>query len=261
MPDPSDHRSTVREAFTKQASAYASNEDISDTERIERLISVADPSPDARVLEVATGPGYVALEFASFCEQAVGIDLTREPLSIAERTRQERDVSNVHFVQGDAGFLPMRDGQFDVIVCRFAFHHLEEPDSVLREMVRVCDPDGTVVVEDLVVSEHPERGQYQNRFERLRDPSHVRAYPLSGLLKMFAGTGLEVEATHTDAIVQEVDDWLENAQTPEQPAAEARSMIERDLEEDLSGARPFRRNDTLCFVHRTAIVAGHPVTI
>lgn len=259
MGDNSNHRSIVREEFTKQASAYAANTAISDTERIKRLISVADPSPDARALEVATGPGYVALGFADACETAVGIDLTAEPLSIAKRNREKRGSMNAHFLQGDAEFLPLPDGAFDIVVCRFAFHHFEEPGCVLEEMVRVCTPNGIVVVEDLVTSEHKERASYQNRFERLRDPSHVRAYSLGGLLTMFADSGIEIEATHTDTIIQKVDEWLENAKTSEQRAAKVREMLECDLKENLSGARPFSREGALCFVHRTAIVSGRPL--
>ena len=41
-------------------------------------------------------------------------------------------------------------GEFDVVVCRYAFHHFAEPPHVLSEMVRVCAPQGTVAIEDLI---------------------------------------------------------------------------------------------------------------
>ena len=151
MPDSSEHRSTVSDAFTKQADAYAANTTVSDPQRVNRLVKIADPSPDASVLEVATGPGYVALGFASGCKEVVGVDLTREPLLIADRNRRERGVRNAQFLCGDADYLPIVDDWFDVVVCRFAFHHLKDPGEALLEMLRVCDPDGTIVVEDLVV--------------------------------------------------------------------------------------------------------------
>lgn len=259
MPDSSEHRSTVSDAFTKQADAYAANTTVSDPQRVNRLVKIADPSPDASVLEVATGPGYVTLGFASGCKEVVGVDLTREPLLIAERNRRERGVTNAQFLRGDADYLPIVDEGFDIVVCRFAFHHLKDPGEALLEMVRVCDPDGTIVVEDLVVSEHPRRARYQNRLERLRDPSHVRAYPLSELLGLFTGAGIELRDTHTDTIIQEVEEWLDNAQTPDEEAAEVRSMIEADVEADRSGARPFWSDDTLYIAQPTATVSGRPI--
>jgi SAM-dependent methyltransferase len=251
------HQAVVKEAFTRQAAAFAANPTVSDPERVARLVRAVDAPAEGRVLEVATGPGYVALGFAAVCREVVGIDVTPAPLAIAEGLRRERGLANVRFREADAERLPFDAAAFDAVVCRLAFHHFADPARVLAEMVRVCRPDGKVAVEDLVVSEHPGRAAYQNRFEHLRDPSHTRAFPLSGLLAAFAAAGLEVEAVLTWELVQVVERWLANAQTPPGPAAEVRRLIEADGAGDLSGARPFRRDaDGWCFRHRNAIVVG-----
>lgn len=256
MSEHSDHKNTVREEFTKQATAYAANPSVTDPERIDRLIDATDASHEARVLEVATGPGHVAFGFAAVCDEVIGLDLTDAPLAIADETKRERGVNNVHFQKGDAETLPFDENSFDVVVCRLAFHHFEDPSRVLQQMARVCRPNGTVAVSDLVVSEHPDRGEYQNQFERLRDPSHVRALPLSELIALFTETGVEVERVSTGALVQAVEQWLDNAQTPDTLAVEVRNMIEQDAREDLSGTRPFWRDGTLYFVQRTSTVVG-----
>ena len=252
-----DHAAVVKEAFTRQAAAFAANPTVSDPERVARLVRAVAVPPGARVLEVATGPGYVALGFAADGCDVVGVDLTAAPLAIAEGLRRERGLTNVRFREADAGQLPFGAGEFDAVVCRLAFHHFADPAGVLREMVRVCRPGGKVAVEDLVVSEHPARAAYQNRFEHLRDPSHTRAFPLSGLLGAFTHSGLEVHGAQTWELVQVVERWLANAQTPAGPAAEVRRLIAADAAADLSGARPFRRDpDGLCFRHLNAIVVG-----
>jgi hypothetical protein len=57
--------------------------------------------------------------------------------------------------------------------------------------------------------------------------------------------------------MQDVDAWLANAHTPAAQAARARTLIERDAKEDLSGTQPFRDgNNRLQFRQRTAIVIG-----
>ena len=109
---------------------------------------------------------------------------------------------------------------------------------MLREMARVCRPQGKVAVEDLVSSEHRARGDYQNQFERLRDPSHTRALAPSELLALFTAAGLELERLYSGELVQNLERWLANSQTPPDRAAEVRAMIERDGREDLSGTRP-----------------------
>jgi ubiquinone/menaquinone biosynthesis C-methylase UbiE len=256
-----DHNQVVREEFTRQAVAYAANPSIADPERIARLVQAVRPGADDRVLEVATGPGYVAMGFAAVAREVVGIDLTEAPLLIAEQRRQEQGLHNVRFQLADASRLPFADGEFDVVVCRLAFHHFAEPPRMLSEMVRVCAPQGTVAVEDIVVSEHPARGTYQNRFENLRDPSHTAAFALSAILKLFAGAGLEVEQVSTGHLHQVVERWMANAQTPADRAAEVRRLIEQDARVDLSGTRPFQNDEgQWCFTQHTAIVVGRKLS-
>jgi len=108
MTDPSDHKQTVRRAFTKQADAYAATASVSDPERIARLVEATDVDSSDRVLEVATGPGHVAFGFADRCKSVVGVDLTRAPLEIARKTQRKRETENVDFVRSDAEDIRVR---------------------------------------------------------------------------------------------------------------------------------------------------------
>ena len=256
----SDHNDLIRRAFTAQAAAYAANPAIADPERIARLVGAVNPDPDTRVLEVATGPGYVALGFAARCREVVGVDLTDAPLAIAESNRRRAHLTNVTFERGDAQRLGYADASFDIVVCRLAFHHFADPAAVLGEMVRVCRHEGKVSVEDIVASELPGRAAYQNRFENLRDPSHTRAFPLSELLGLFTAAGLEVEDIYTGRLVQVVERWLANAHTPPDVAAQVRVLIEADAAHNLSGTYPHEGSEGLTFAQRTAIVVSRRVS-
>lgn len=251
-----DHNALIQQEFTRQAQAYATAPSLTDPVRVERLARAIAPSPNARALEVACGPGHVSLVLAGFVGEMTGVDITDAALAIAEQRRQERGIANLRFQTGDAMALPFPDGAFDLVVCRYAFHHFEQPPLALAEMRRMCRADGVVAVEDLIVSEFPDRAAVQNEYENLRDPSHTSAYPLSALLGLFTSARLEVQHVSTDALTPEVESWLERAQTPPERAAAARALIERDEREDLSGTRPFRVDGRLHFTQRTAIVVG-----
>jgi hypothetical protein len=123
-------------------------------------------------------------------------------------------------------------------------------------MARVCRPSGKVVVEDLVTSEHRARGDYQNQFERLRDPSHTCALAPTELLGLFTAAGLELERLYSDELVQNLENWLANSQTPPKRAAEVRAMIERDAHEDLSGTRPFLKDGQWFFRQATLAIVS-----
>jgi ubiquinone/menaquinone biosynthesis C-methylase UbiE len=248
----SDHKAVVHQEFTQQAQAYAANPSIADHARLIRLVQAVHPQPRARVLDVATGPGYVAMAFAEAGCEVLGIDLTEAPLSIAEQIRQARGLTNLRFQPGDAEHLPFEKQEFDIVVSRFALHHCEDPQRVLTEMARVCRIEGMVAIEDLVVSEYPARAAYQNSFEQMRDPSHTRALPISEFLALFTNCGLEVEQVYTDYLTQAVEQWLANARTPDDQAGKVRAMLEQDKLHDLSGTHPFRQQGAAYFRQRTA---------
>ncbi len=252
------HNDVIRESFTTQAVAFAANPWVTDEERIRRLVAAAQLAGTERVLDIATGPGYIAEAFAGVAREVVGVDLTDAMLTIAKERTRERGISNVSFRAADAQNLPFDNGAFEVVVCRLALHHLLEPLQVLREMARVCRAGGRVVVEDIFASEHPERAAYQDRWEILRDPSHVRTLALSELLQLFREAGLETNfVTTADDLTPEVERWMATTKTSPDRAAEIRRLLEEDRLEDLSGTRPFQDATGRLFFHaRTAILAG-----
>jgi hypothetical protein len=129
-------------------------------------------------------------------------------------------------------------------------------------MARVCRAGGAIVVEDIYASEHPERAAYQDRWEILRDPAHVRTLALSELLQLFREAGLETDSVTTaDDLTPEVERWLATTKTPADRATEIRRLLEEDRLHDLSGSRPFQdATGRLCFHARTAILAGRKVS-
>ena len=144
------------------------------------------------------------------------------------------------------------------VVSRLALHHMLHPAEVVREMVRVCRLGGTVLVEDIYGSEHPERAGYQDRWEKLRDPSHVRALPITELLQLFQEAGLETNSVSTyEDLCPEVERWLATTKTPPRDATEVRSLLEEDHLHDLSGTRPFQdAKGHLHFHARAATLTG-----
>jgi 16S rRNA A1518/A1519 N6-dimethyltransferase RsmA/KsgA/DIM1 with predicted DNA glycosylase/AP lyase activity len=73
------HNDIVRESFTTQAKAFAANPWVTDEERIQRLVAAARLKGDERVLDIATGPGYIAEAFARVAREAIGVDLAASP--------------------------------------------------------------------------------------------------------------------------------------------------------------------------------------
>jgi len=103
----------------------------------------------SRVLEVAPGPGYFAVELARTGRLRVtGLDISRTFVEIA-RGYAAREGVAVTFELGDAARMPFSDGTFDLLLCQAAFKNFRRPHTAVEEMYRVLRPGGTAVIEDL----------------------------------------------------------------------------------------------------------------
>jgi ubiquinone/menaquinone biosynthesis C-methylase UbiE len=101
------------------------------------------------VLEVAPGPGFVAIEMARGGSYRVtGLDVSRTMVELARKNAAEAGV-DVDFGQGNASAMPFADDSFDLLACSAAFKNFSEPHKALEEMYRVVRPGGTALVLDL----------------------------------------------------------------------------------------------------------------
>jgi len=130
--------------------------------------------PGQRVLEVGCGNGVFLPRLAEkvgSTGKVVGIDHA-EPFVQESRTRvAAAGLSAVVAVeQADAYRLPFEDGVFDAAHCERVLMHLDDPDTVLREMARVVRPSGVVVAAEPDWSgiriDHPDRQAFDLVFKR-----------------------------------------------------------------------------------------------
>ncbi len=105
--------------------------------------------PGSRVLEVAPGPGFFAVELARLGDYHVaGLDISRTFVDIARRNAAEAQV-DVDFREGNASSMPFESDSFDFLLCRAAFKNFSEPLAALCEMHRVLKPGGKALIIDL----------------------------------------------------------------------------------------------------------------
>lgn len=106
-------------------------------------------APGAKILEIAPGPGYLAVALARFGRYHItGLDISRSFVTIATENAAKAGVA-VDFRVGDTAAMPFADASFDFIVCRAAFKNFTDPMQALREMHRVLKPAGYALIIDL----------------------------------------------------------------------------------------------------------------
>jgi SAM-dependent methyltransferase len=106
----------------------------------------------ASVLDVGCGPGTITLDIASRVApgRVLGIDASADVIAAATAAAAETDAANVEFAVGDVYALEHPDEHFDVVHAHQVLQHVAEPVAALREMRRVCRPEGIVAARDSI---------------------------------------------------------------------------------------------------------------
>lgn len=100
-----------------------------------------------RILDVGTGPGFLALLFAEMNHEVYAVDLSSEMILKAKRNAENRNL-NINFYHGDAENLDFENGYFDVVVNKYLLWTLPDPSKALFEWKRVLNDGGRLILID-----------------------------------------------------------------------------------------------------------------
>jgi SAM-dependent methyltransferase len=100
-------------------------------------LDAAGVGPRTDLLDVASGPGYIAAAAGQRGARPVGIDFSSDMVAIARRA-----CPGIDFQRGDAEALPFEAASFDAITCAFGMLHFPRPGRALAEARRVLRSGG-----------------------------------------------------------------------------------------------------------------------
>ena len=227
----------VKKQFGAHAAAYATSTVHAKGASLARLVELVQPQPTWHALDVASAAGHTAFAFAPHVAQATSTDLTPGMILVATALAAERNIDNVTFETADAENLPFVDGQFDLVTCRIAPHHFPHIDRFLAESYRVLKSGGVLAVVDNVVpgsseasdqteaAELASAGNYVNKFEKLRDPSHENCLSLQEWLDAYANAGFTLLAHETAEKRMLFDPWVKRMGASPETQAQVRAML------------------------------------
>jgi ubiquinone/menaquinone biosynthesis C-methylase UbiE len=255
MESPS-HQALILDQFTRQAAPFSTAKTIADESALRLLVEFSGAGRVDTVLDVACGGGLVVCAFAQAVRHATGIDVTPAMLERARAHAAGKGLGNVSWDQGDVKALPYLDATFSIVVSRFTFHHFLDPLAVLREMLRVCAPGGRVVVADVEAAADPLKAAEFNRMERLRDPSHVRAMPLTELRRLFDAVGLPEPRTTAYELRDELENLLQRSFPNPGDDGRIREMFAASAIDDRLGIPVRREGDRIHYAYPVAVLAA-----
>ncbi|PLY01052.1 MAG: SAM-dependent methyltransferase [Desulfuromonas sp.] len=203
----------VIEHFGKAADGYILDKGFASGPDLEEAVRLLKPTQEDIVLDVATGGGHTALFFSPLVRNVVASDLTMQMLKKAqEHISEEGGVENVTFREADAEDLPFPSGSFTILTCRIAPHHFPDVPRSLQEFHRVLRRRvGRMVIIDTLLPEDPEIAEFYQNMEKMRDPTHIRAFTEKEWRQMIESAGFEVQKTVIFKKTHDFKSWARRA--------------------------------------------------
>lgn len=113
--------------------------------RIAAVIRALDIPPGARVLELGVGTGLALGAYPAHC-QVTGVDLAPDMLEHAQERIERHGWSHISLLEGDAMNLQLPSNSFDYVMAFHVVSVVPDAGKMMREVHRVCRPNGTIVV-------------------------------------------------------------------------------------------------------------------
>jgi SAM-dependent methyltransferase len=106
-------------------------------------LNALDPSGSDLIVDLGVGSGWTSEWLARLNLSVVSVDIALEMLKVGQARCRGR---NVALAAGDFEALPFRSGSFDRALCLNALHHAPRPGQALKEIARVLNDEGRLVL-------------------------------------------------------------------------------------------------------------------
>lgn len=250
-----DHRNLIIDQFTKQSVSFAKKSSQHIGEVFERIQTLINATEKDIVLDVASGTGSPAVEFAKIRSQVTGIDITPAMIEQAKILQKMNTLDNIRWDMGDiTQALPYVSNSFSIVVTKFSFHHLLNPLSVLIEMNRVCALGGKIIIVD--PTPPPEKAFLYNQLAQLRDPSHVKSLTISEFEDLFQKAGIPVLKQGFYRVKIGLEDQLQTSFPDPTNIDKIRRLFIEDTKNDILGLESHFEGNEIYFSYPNSIFVG-----
>lgn len=147
------------------------------------------------LLDLGCGTGTDMIKAAKIVRTAIGIDIDKRSLEIAQKLAKKAKQNNVKFLHVDLNKkLPFKDNSFHKIICSDVLEHLKRRDIALKEIVRLLKSNGVL----LLVTDNPDTSWKKllkkNGLFFYADHDHKYEYPIDEIISKLEAINFEIKS-------------------------------------------------------------------
>jgi len=121
---------------------------VAETDVEKAMLAAGGSAPIGTLLDLGTGTGRILQVFGDRIERGLGIDSSREMLSVARANLAKQNLTHCQVRQGDIYNLPLPAGSVDVVTIHHVLHFLDDPAVAISGAARALRPRGRLLIVD-----------------------------------------------------------------------------------------------------------------
>ncbi len=140
----------VKEMYLKYPYPSPSKE-ISQTNELVNLLKIFEIEnnkkiKELKILDAGSGSGHRIINVAKYFKDCnfIGIDISKNSLSIANELKNKENITNIDFIQKNILDDSVKIGKFDSVLCMGVLHHLSDPNKGMQILSKMLNKDGMI---------------------------------------------------------------------------------------------------------------------
>ncbi len=113
------------------------------------LLRLIGTSPIDSLLDLGTGTGWILKLLAPHYRRAIGVDASRDMLSVARANLDKAGILKASVRHADILNLSLEGQDFDLVTIHQVLHFLDQPELAIAEAARILRPGGRLLIVDL----------------------------------------------------------------------------------------------------------------
>ncbi|MDF1557159.1 MAG: methyltransferase domain-containing protein [ANME-2 cluster archaeon] len=153
----------------------------------EFILDMLNLNENTVFVDFGAGTGYFALPAAIHVKEVYALDILDEMVEVIQSKARSLNITNIKPVLSGESSFPVPDGAADVVFMANVFHELDDHPLVLKEVIRILQSDGILVVVDWKKEETPVGPPVEHRFSELDVTDILRLFGFELIVTREAG--------------------------------------------------------------------------